>query len=406
MANVYPFASVSALGENAPRVATLPYDVMNRAEAAKMAAGNPVSFLRVTRSEIDLPDSVDPYDPAVYEKAAQNWQALKSSVLTTDNRPAFYVYSLVMNGRRQTGVVAAASVDDYDNNIVRKHEKTRKEKEDDRTRHITALRAQTGPVFLTYKDSAAIDDIVEKTMKTVPIFDFTAEDGISHTGWRVSDELTLALQGAFAAVPLLYIADGHHRAASASRTQAALKAAGTDSPESAHFLSVIFPAGQLKILAYNRVVFDLNGLTEEQFLQKITAAVESIAPCDNAEPSEAGQACMFFQGKWWQIVFKPTTETAGPVDKLDVSRLQNDVLSPILGIDDPRTSKKIDFVGGIRGTAELEKRVLSGEAKVAFSMYPTSLDQLMDIADDNAIMPPKSTWFEPKLRDGLFVHEI
>ena len=203
MANVYPFASVSALGENAPRVATLPYDVMNRAEAAKMAAGNPVSFLRVTRSEIDLPDSVDPYDPAVYEKAAQNWRALKETVLTTDKRPAFYVYSLVMNGRRQTGVVAAASVDDYDKNIVRKHEKTRKEKEDDRTRHITALRAQTGPVFLTYKDSAAIDDIVEKTMKTVPIFDFTAEDGISHTGWRVSDELTLALQGAFAAVPLL-----------------------------------------------------------------------------------------------------------------------------------------------------------------------------------------------------------
>ena len=185
-----------------------------------------------------------------------------------------------------------------------------------------------------------------------------------------------------------------------------LKAAGTDSPESAHFLSVIFPAGQLKILAYNRVVFDLNGLSDEQFLQKITNAVESIAPCDNAEPSDAGQACMFFQGKWWKLVFKPTALTAGPVDKLDVSRLQNDVLSPILGIDDPRTSKKIDFVGGIRGTGELEKRVLSGEAKVAFSMYPTSLDQLMDIADDNAIMPPKSTWFEPKLRDGLFVHEI
>ena len=406
MANVYPFAAVSALGENAPRVATLPYDVMNRAEAAKMVAGNPYSFLKVTRSEIDLPDSIDPYDPIVYEKAAQNWQALKSSVLTTDEQPAFYVYSLVMNGRRQTGVVAAASVDDYDNNIVRKHEKTRKEKEDDRTRHITALRAQTGPVFLTYKDSDAIDDIVEKTMKTVPIFDFTAEDGITHTGWRVADELTLALQGAFAAVPLLYIADGHHRAASASRTQAALKAAGTDTPESAHFLSVIFPAGQLKILAYNRVIFDLNGLSEEQFFARLSAAVESVSPSESAEPSQPGQACMFFQNKWWNIVFKPTDTTAGPVDKLDVSRLQNDVLAPILGIDDPRTSKKIDFVGGIRGTKELEDRVLSGEGKVAFSMYPTSLDELMDIADDNAIMPPKSTWFEPKLRDGLFVHEI
>ena len=384
---------------DAPRVATLPYDVMNRDEAAAMAAGNPLSFLHVTRSEIDLPADTNPYAPEVYEKAAQNWRALRNSRLAKDAVPAFYIYSLVMNGRRQTGIVATPTVQDYDNAIILKHEKTRKEKEDDRTRHISTLRAQTGPVFLTYKDSPAIDTIVTKTMTTVPLFDFTAEDGIQHTGWRIADDDTETLQQAFAQIPNLYIADGHHRAASASRAYAALK-----DGESDRFLAVIFPASQLKILPYNRVVFDLNGMDEEQFLAAVRARM-AVEPASSAMPEGIGDVRMYLQGKWCKLTL-PALASANAIDALDVSRLQNTILAPLLAIDDPRTSKRIDFVGGIRGTSELEKRVNSGEAKVAFSMFATTLDQLMAIADAGGIMPPKSTWFEPKLRDGLFVHEI
>ncbi len=403
MSKIYPFAAVMPAEGKAAEVATLPYDVMNRAEAAAMAEGNPNSFLRVTRSEIELPDSVQPYAAEVYAKAAENWKAMRKTVLVQDSAPCFYIYSLVMDGRRQTGVVAAASVADYDNEIIRKHEKTRKEKEDDRTRHISTLRAQTGPVFLTYRDSAAVDAIVEKTMQGPSLFDFTANDGIRHTGWRVASHDTPALADAFDAIPLLYIADGHHRAASASRTHALL-ASQNCVGESDRFLSVIFPAGQLRILAYNRLIFDLNGMSSDQFLQKL-AAICQIAPADAPVPPCPGTVCMFMNDGWRLLTLKqPETDSA--VDKLDVSLLQNQVLAPLLGIDDPRTSKRIDFIGGIRGTGELERRVRSGEGKVAFSMYPTSLEQLMAIADQHAIMPPKSTWFEPKLRDGLFVHEI
>ena len=384
---------------DAPSVATLPYDVMNRDEAAKMAAGNPLSFLHVTRSEIDLPSDTNPYSPEVYEKAAQNWNALKKARLAKDAVPAFYIYSLVMNGRRQTGIVATPAVKDYDTGIILKHEKTRKEKEDDRTRHISTLRAQTGPVFLTYKDSPAIDAIVTKTMASAPLFDFTAEDGIQHTGWRIADDDTEAVQNAFAQIPNLYIADGHHRAASASRAYATLK-----DGESDRFLAVIFPASQLKILPYNRVVFDLNGMDEEQFLAAVRSRM-AVEPAASAEPDGIGDVRMYLAGKWWKLTL-PSLANASAIDALDVSRLQNTILAPLLGIDDPRTSKRIDFVGGIRGTGELEKRVNSGEAKVAFSMFATTLDQLMAIADAGGIMPPKSTWFEPKLRDGLFVHEI
>ena len=384
---------------DAPRVATLPYDVMNRDEAASMAAGNPLSFLHVTRSEIDLPADTNPYAPEVYEKAAQNWRALRNSRLAKDAVPAFYIYSLVMNGRRQTGIVATPTVQDYDNAIILKHEKTRKEKEDDRTRHISTLRAQTGPVFLTYKDSPAIDAIVTKTMTTAPLFDFTAEDGIQHTGWRIADDDTETLQQAFAQIPNLYIADGHHRAASASRAYAALK-----DGESDRFLAVIFPASQLKILPYNRVVFDLNGMDEKQFLDAVCARM-AVEPAASATPEAIGDVRMYLSGKWWKLTL-PALASANAIDALDVSRLQNTILAPLLAIDDPRTSKRIDFVGGIRGTGELEKRVNSCEAKVAFSMFATTLDQLMAIADAGGIMPPKSTWFEPKLRDGLFVHEI
>ena len=399
MSNVLPFQAIIPSFAEAPAIATLPYDVMNREEAAKMALGNPNSFLHVTRSEIDLPDEADAYAPAVYEKAAQNWRSLKAAKLAKDPVPAFYIYSLVMKGRRQTGIVATPSVEDYDKGVILKHEKTRKEKEDDRTRHISTLRAQTGPVFLTYRDSAAIDAITARTMKTAPLFDFTAEDGIRHTGWRVADQDTQALQSAFANIPNLYIADGHHRAASASRAYATLK-----DGESDRFLAVIFPASQLKILPYNRVVLDLNGMDEEQFLAKV-AQIMAVEPTSSPEPSRPGEVHMYLKGKWWRLSL-PEPASNDPIDALDVSRLQNSLLAPLLAITDPRTSKRIDFVGGIRGTAELEKRVNSGEAKVAFSMVATTLDQLMAIADAGGIMPPKSTWFEPKLRDGLFVHEI
>ena len=400
MSNVLPFNAIMPSKSIAAKVATLPYDVMNREEAAVMAQGNPLSFLHVTRSEIDLPDSVNPYSDDVYAKALDNWQKLRDARLAKDAVPAYYVYSLVMDGRRQTGIVATPAVADYDNNIILKHERTRKEKEDDRTKHISTLRAQTGPVFLTYRDDATIDAIVKRTMQGEPLFDFVATDGISHTGWRVSDDDTEALQNAFASIPNLYIADGHHRAASASRTCEALKGDG----ESDRFLAVIFPAGQLKILAYNRLLFDINGKTPEQFLAAIGKAVK-ITPNATPVPERPGDVRMYFQGSWWQLTL-PEDNTLSAIDALDVSRLQNLILQPVFGIDDPRTSKRIDFVGGIRGTAELERRVNSGEAAVAFSMFPTTLDQLMAIADQGGIMPPKSTWFEPKLRDGLFVHEI
>jgi len=402
MASVLPFAAVLA-DKHAAQVATLPYDVMNRSEAAAMAKGNPLSFLRVTRSEIDLPEEVNPYDGAVYAKAAETWQEFRKTTLRRDDVESYYVYSLVMNGRRQTGVVATPTVDDYDRDIIRKHERTRKEKEDDRTRHISTLRAQTGPVFLTYRDDDAIDAIVARTMTGAPLFDFTASDGIRHSGWRVAATDTAAMRQAFAKVPVLYIADGHHRAASASRTKAALTAAGKPG-RSDRFLTVIFPAGQLRILPYNRLVFDLHGLTPAAFKAELTK-IAQVKPATSATPDRPGTVCMYLEKTWWTLEFA-MDPAASPIDALDVSILQNRVLQPLLGIDDPRTSQRIDFVGGIRGVGELEQRVNSGGAAVAFSMYPTTVEQLMAIADAGQVMPPKSTWFEPKLRDGLFVHEI
>ena len=406
MASVFPFAAYPPSAENAPRVATLPYDVMNRTEAARMAKGNPMSFLRVTRSEIELPDDVNPYAVAVYQRATANWHAfVADKTVVKDTRPAFYVYSLVMDGRRQTGIVACASVDDYNRGIVRRHERTRREKEEDRTRHISMLRVQTGPVFLTHRDDPTVADVTAAAMATDPLFDFTADDGIRHTGWRVPADLTDRLAQAFADIPRLYIADGHHRAASAARTHAALVENNTHSPESGRFLAVIFPAGQLRILPYNRLILNLGVMSQPEFLRKMREAC-TMEPAASPVPPRAGQCCMYFQRQWHLITFDRPDPDASVIDQLDVSILQHDILAPILGIEDPRTSKRIDFVGGIRGTDELERRVDSGEAVAAFSMFPTSLDQLMDIADHDDIMPPKSTWFEPKLRDGLFVHEI
>lgn len=409
MAQVFPFAAVMPPAERAHLVADPPYDVVSAEEAAALAAGNPLGFLRVGRAEIELPPETDPYSDTVYARAKENYARLcREAPLTADSRPSYYVYSLVMQGHRQTGIVAAPAVDDYDAEIIKKHEKTRQAKEDDRTRHILTLRSQTGPVFLAYRDSAAIDAIVADTMTGAALFDFTAKDGIRHTGWRVSAADAPRLQAAFAAVPCLYIADGHHRAASASRTRATLRAANpnhTGNEEYNRFLAVIFPASQLRILPYNRIVFDLGGLTPAR-LREGLAAHFTVTSADSPSPERPGVVHMYLEKRWWRLVYKGDPASLPPVDGLDVSLLQALVLGPLLGIDDPRVSKRIDFVGGIRGTAELEKRVDSGEAAVAFSMYPTTLDQLMAIADANEIMPPKSTWFEPKLRDGLFVHDI
>jgi uncharacterized protein (DUF1015 family) len=409
MAKVLPFAAVMPPADRAKQVADPPYDVVNREEAAALAASNPLGFMRVARAEIELPDEIGPYDDAVYAKAKENYARLCREVpLAADSRPSYYVYSLVRNGHRQTGIVAAASVDDYDAEIIKKHEKTRPSKEDDRTRHILTLRSQTGPVFLAYRATDAIDQIVADTMAGSPLFDLTADDGVEHTGWRVAEVATAALQAAFAAVPCLYIADGHHRAASASRARAALREANPDhtgSEEYNSFLTVIFPASQLQILPYNRLVFSLNDRTPEQVRTEIAAAFD-VTPADSPTPDQAGVVHMYLEKQWWRLAYKGDISALSPVDCLDVSLLQTHVLTPVLGIDDPRTSTGIDFVGGIRGTAELEKRVDSGEAAVAFAMFPTTLDQLMAISDAGEIMPPKSTWFEPKLRDGLFSHDI
>ena len=400
MAHVYPFAAFVPKSGLAKQVATLPYDVMNRREARAMAEGNPLSFLRVTCSDLEFDDTVSGYDPQVYERAAANWQRISREALVQDDKPHYYVYSLVMDGRRQTGIVGCASVEEYESGIVRKHERTRQEKEDDRTRHIQTTGAQTGPVFLAYRDDEALNAIMVQTMETEPLFDFTASDGIRHTGWRIPDDKTAVVYGLFSGIPRLYIADGHHRAAAACRTCQANCGSG----ESGRTMAVIFPAGQLRILAYNRVVADLNGLSADDFLARL-ASLGTLAEDAPAVPAEAGQVCFYMGGKWRALTFRDRPAN-DPIAALDVSLLQNQVLKPMLAIDDPRTSKRIDFVGGIRGTAELERLVNSGAYKVAFSMYPTSLEQLMDVADANGIMPPKSTWFEPKLRDGLFTHVI
>jgi len=412
MAQIFPFRAVTPEPAAAAAVAAPPYDVVSAAEAAALAAGNPVSFLRVSRAEIDLPAGTDPYSPAVYQQAAATYARIKREApLCQEPAPALYVYSLVMNGRRQTGIGAVFSVDEYDNNIIKKHEKTRKDKEDDRTRHILELQSQTGPVFLTCRPAAALTALIEATLATPPHIDFTAADGIRHSLWRVTAPAGLAqIQSAFAAIPALYIADGHHRAASAARVREELRrrqgGKHTGSEEYNRFLAVCFPADQLRILPYNRVVRDLNGLTAGQFLAECRTRF-AVTPAAGPEPRQPGVIHLFLEGRWWALdAARLAAEAASPMDRLDVSLLQNHLLAPVLGIDDPRTSKRIDFIGGIRGTAVLEDKVRQGEAAAAFSMYPTTVEQLMAISDAGGIMPPKSTWFEPKLRDGLLCHEL
>ena len=404
MATLKPFAALRPKPELAAQICELPYDVMNSGEAREIAAGNPYSFLHVSKPEIDLEPGVDVYSEAVYAKGSENFQLLQEQgALVQDSQPGFYLYRQIMDGHAQVGLVAAASCAEYDEEIIKKHELTRPAKEDDRVRHIEALDSQTGPVFLTYRADPEVDAFFERVIATEPDIDFTAEDGVQHTAWNVFDAEDVAfLQAKFEAIDFLYIADGHHRSAAASRVNASRSGAG----QSGFFLTVTFPHNQMKILAYNRVVKDLNGLDAEMFLERLETVFE-ITEGGTGDCGAKNELGLYLKGTWRRLVFKPEFAKADtPMDELDVALLQNHVLSPMLAIDDPRTSDRIDFIGGIRGTAELESLVDGGDYACAFSMYPTSIEDLMAIADAGGIMPPKSTWFEPKLRDAMFCHMI
>ncbi len=405
MANIKPFAALRPQPELAGRICELPYDVMSSDEARVMAAGNPLSFLHVSKPEIDLPAGTDLYSPAVYAKGRENFQKLiADGALKQDAPPSFYLYRQVMGKHAQVGLVAAASCEEYLANLIKKHELTRPDKEDDRVRHIEALNSQTGPVFLTYRAQAALDEFVAKKISEAPAVDFTGKDGVRHTSWNVADAAGIQfIEEQFSQIPCLYIADGHHRSAAAGRVFQSRKGAG----HSGQFLTVIFPHNQMQILPYNRVLKNLHGLTPEALLAKL-AAVFDLKPASGAPPLQRKHELgLFLGGQWHALTFKPQfTSTNDPIERLDVTILQKQILAPLFGIDDPRTSKRINFVGGIRGTAELEKLVNSGEYACAFSLFPTSIEDLMSIADAGGIMPPKSTWFEPKLRDAMFCHLI
>ena len=403
---IRPFAGLRPIPERVEDVVAPPYDVLNSAEARQRVVGKPMSFLHISKAEIDLPENTNPYDPAVYAKAAENLQKLvDDGVLIREDEPRYYVYRLKMGDIMQTGLVAAASVKHYDTNRIRKHEFTRPAKENDRVAQIEALKAQTGPVLLAYKSDDGIDGLLDQVAQGVPVYDLTADDGIGHTFWVVEDQQVAdKLSAGFDAMDAIYIADGHHRSASASRVAKTL--GGSDDQMSHYFLSVIFPHKQMKIFDYNRVVTDLNGLSKEEFIEKITenfSCVKVSAPVKPAKPNEFG---MYMDGDWYQLKIKPELVSNDPVERLDVSLLANNLLEPVLNITDPRTDTRIDFVGGIRGLQGLEKRVDSGEMAVAFSMFATSMDDLMLVADAGEVMPPKSTWFEPKLADGLVSHVL
>lgn len=409
MAVIYPFRALRPPTARVAQVASVPYDVVDTSEARMLAAGNPLSFLHVTRPEIDLPEGTDLYSEAVYAQAKENFQRLiKECPLEMDDEPGIYLYRLIMGEHEQVGIAACCSVDEYDSGLIRKHERTRQDKEDDRTRHMLTLRAQTGVVFLTYRPDRRIDALVAGEIATEPLYDFTAEDGIRHTIWRAP--MPAPLVRAFREVPLLYIADGHHRAASASRARAALReqnSGHTGNEEYNRFLAVIFPADQVQILPYNRIVRDLNGLSPEDFMAAVKKKFR-VNDGGTPTPDARGQWSMYLGGRWYNLMLDDGDKNVAedPVASLDVSLLQDNLLDPILGIKDVRTDKRIDFIGGIRGTAELELLVNDGRAAVAFSLYPTTVEDLLRVSDAGGIMPPKSTWFEPKLRDGMLIHRI
>jgi uncharacterized protein (DUF1015 family) len=429
MATLHPFRALRPTPDTAARIAAVPYDVVNTDEARALAADNPLSFLRVSRAEIEMPSGTDPYSDAVYERAAKNFSALRERSLVVENEPSLYFYRLRMGGHVQTGLAACFSIDEYDGDVIKKHERTRRDKEDDRTRHMIALGAQTGPVFLTYKKSDEVDRIAARATAGPPLIDITAPDGVQHTIWRVAGADCDALVAAFTRIPALYIADGHHRAASAARTRAELTASGIrgtdlgDGAGAATMLAVAFPHDQVQILPYNRIVKDLGALSPDAFMSAVRERFD-VAPGPPA-PATRGEIAMYFQRAWHTLRPRtqnrePRTEnpepgtrtpnaerrTPNPIDFLDVSVLQEQLLAPVLQIADVRTDKRIDFVGGARGTKALETLVDSGKAAAGFSLYPVSVADLMAVSDAGEIMPPKSTWFEPKLRDGLLIHLI
>lgn len=407
MVTISPFKALRPAAEMARQVASRPYDVLNSKEAKTEAQGNNVSFLHVTKSEIDLPDTTDVHATEVYITAKENLDAFISrKILFRESKACYYIYELQMNGKSQTGLVCGSSVDDYENGLVKKHEFTRPEKELDRINHIKITGAQTGNVFLAYRNVAEVDALINKWKEKSPVYNFTADDDIQHTVWIVNDDDTIEkITNLFKEkVPCTYIADGHHRAASAAKVRAAM---GSDAPEGAGiFLTTLFPADQLYIMDYNRVVTDLNGLTDEEFLSAVAKnfAVEKAAKAFS--PAQLHEIGMYLNSQWYRLTANKDSYTNDPIGILDISILQNNLLNPVLGIKDQRTDKRIDFIGGIRGLHELEKRVNSAEMAVAFSLHPVSIQQLFAIADSGNVMPPKSTWFEPKLRDGLLTHLI
>jgi uncharacterized protein (DUF1015 family) len=413
MAVLRPFKAIRPKKELADKVAALPYDVMNSDEAREMVKDNPYSFLHIDKAEIDLDRNTDLYDRKVYEKAKDNLNRFISEhILIEDSKPNLYIYRLIMNGKSQTGIVGVTSIDDYINNVIKKHELTRADKEQDRINHVDFCDANTGPIFLTYKSKKEINDIIDSWTKKEPEYNFTAEDGIQHIVWVIDDNSTIFdICKYFNQIDSFYIADGHHRAASAVKVGLKRRKQYPDysgNEEFNFFLSVLFPHDDLHILDYNRVVKDLNGLTSEEFISKIKENfnISLYNGSGQFKPLRKHTFGMYLDGKWYELEAKDGTfNPDNPVERLDVSILQNNLLSPVLGIGDPRTDKRIDFIGGIRGLKELERRVHCG-MKLAFSMYPTTIDDLMAIADAGLVMPPKSTWFEPKLRSGLFIHKL
>lgn len=411
MADIRPFQAIRPAKGQEEIISALPYDVYSRAEARAVVLKNPHSFLAIDRAETQFPEDADMYADCVYEKASsmlKEWR--KDGMFIKEEKPCYYIYELTMSGRVQTGLVACASIDDYRNNVIKKHENTRAEKEQDRIRHVDACNAQTGPIFLAYRADRTIAEVMAKTKAVTPLYDFAAEDGVGHRIWVIDGREDIArIKDAFASIHAVYIADGHHRCASAVKVGLKRREADpgfTGEEEYNYFLSVLFPDNELMIMDYNRVVKDLNGMTGEEFKKKLSGIYEISAPADMPiRPKKKGETAMYLEGKWYLLTLKESLCSSDPVDGLDVSILQKYVLSELLGIRDPKTDQRIDFVGGIRGLEELERRV-NTDCVVAFAMYPTSIGELFAVSDAGLLMPPKSTWFEPKLRSGLFIHEL
>jgi uncharacterized protein (DUF1015 family) len=406
MATIHPFRALRPVPASAAAVSSVPYDVVSTEEAREMARNNPLSFLRVTRSEIDLPPDADPYAARVYQRARENFQKLRDvAPLVMEDAPTLYFYRLRMGAHEQTGLAACFSVDEYDRDVIKKHERTRPDKEDDRTRHIVELRAQTGVVFLTYQAEADVDAIGRRVTSNAPLYDFTAPDGVQHTIWRAGTDDARALVNAFAKIPVLYIADGHHRAASAARARDELRGRPGETPEAGTFIAVAFPDNQVQILPYNRTVKDLPGRSSEKFLKLLRERVPVAE--GPAVPRRKGEVAMYLDRRWHSLdLTRLKPENGSRASGLDVALLQHHVLEQLLNVGDVRTDKRVDFISGARGTGALEHAVNSGKAAVAFSMFPVTVDDLMAVSDGGGIMPPKSTWFEPKLRDGLLIHVI